>query len=207
MHGDSPEQHETPESHGPEDTGAADADSSRNTSGRHPAVIATAVALPVALVVGLIVSALLAGRNPEREPVALGPVPAPAAPSAECGTLMAALPDQLGDFDRAELVEPAPEATAAWQQDEGEPIVLRCGLDRPLEFDQAAALQVVNGVQWFEVSGQDVGMASSSWFAVDRGIYVGVTIPDGTGPTPLQDVSDTLSAALPQQPLDPAPVG
>jgi hypothetical protein len=173
---------------------------------RNPALIATAVALPVALVIGIVVAAVFAGRNPAKEPVSLGPVPAPASGSAECATLMAGLPDALGDYTRAELTEPAPEATAAWQPAEGEPLVLRCGLDRPAEFDQASALQVIDGVQWFEISGASAGIDASSYFAVDRGVYIGLTVPTGVGPTPLQDISGAVSQALPQKPLDPAPV-
>ncbi|MGC0363422.1 hypothetical protein ABH922_001406 [Rhodococcus sp. 27YEA15] len=173
---------------------------------RSPALIATAVALPVALIIGVSIAAVVAGRNPALEPVALGPVPAPAADSASCTSLLGALPDTVDDFTKAELVEPAPAGAAAWQRSDSEPIVLRCGLDRPVEFDRAAALQVVNGVQWFQVSGTDVGLKASTWFAVDRGDYIGITVPDGTGPTPIQEISDTISATLEQQPLDPAPL-
>ncbi|MFZ2176549.1 MAG: DUF3515 domain-containing protein [Rhodococcus sp. (in: high G+C Gram-positive bacteria)] len=174
---------------------------------RHnPALIATAVALPVALVIGIIVAAVMADRTPVKEPVSLGVVPAPASGSPECVALMAILPDSLGEYTRAELAEPAPESSAAWQADEGEPLVLRCGLDRPAEFDQASALTVIDGVQWFEISGSSAGIDASSWYAVDRGVYVGFTVPTGVGPTPLQDVSAAVSAALPPEPLDPAPV-
>lgn len=177
-----------------------------STEKRHPALIATAVALPVALVIGVIVAAALAGRTPITEPVGLAPVDAPAAGSPECGTLLADLPENLGDYTRAELSAPAPESAAAWRPVDGEPIVLRCGLPRPPEFDQAAALSVVDGVQWFEVSGAPQGIDASTWYAVDRGVYVALTVPNGSGPTPLQDASAAISRALPQQPLDPAPV-
>ncbi|WP_072687520.1 DUF3515 domain-containing protein [Rhodococcus marinonascens] len=190
----------------PEQNTSAEMSDTTPAERKNPALIATAVALPVALVIGIIVAAMIAGRSPAKESVSLGPVPAPSAGSADCATLMAGLPDALGDYTRAELTEPAPEATAAWQPAEGEPLVLRCGLDRPAEFDQAAALQVINGVQWFEISGESAGIEASSWFAVDRGVYVALTVPTGVGPTPLQDISDAVAAALPEQPLDPAPV-
>ncbi|AQA24063.1 hypothetical protein BTZ20_2119 [Rhodococcus sp. MTM3W5.2] len=80
------------------------------TARRSPALIAVAVALPVALVVGVLVAAVIAGRDPIREPVALGTVPAPAAESPECAALIADLPENLGDFERAELMDPAPSA-------------------------------------------------------------------------------------------------
>ncbi len=171
-----------------------------------PAIIATAVALPVVLVVAVLVAAVLARRAPvEREPLVLGPVPAPAADGPACAALLPALPAELGEFTKSTLVEPAPPATRAWQRAEGgDAIVLRCGLDRPLEFHRASPLQVVNGVQWFEV--RDRTAEVSTWFAVDRATYVAFTVPDGSGPTPLQEVSDTITAHLPAQPIDPGPL-
>ncbi|WP_044476007.1 DUF3515 domain-containing protein, partial [Rhodococcus aetherivorans] len=173
---------------------------------RSPALIATAVALPVALLIGIVVAAVLANRTPELAPVALGPVVAPQAESPECAALLGALPEEVGDLRRAELTDPAPVGAAAWQPVEGEPVVLRCGLERPAEFDQAAALQVVDGVQWFEVSGAAEGIDASTWFVVDRPVYVALTVPNGSGPTPLQTISAAVTQSLPQQPIDPAPV-
>ncbi|WP_280434901.1 DUF3515 domain-containing protein [Nocardia carnea] len=168
-----------------------------------PALIATAVALPIALLVGVLVAAVIVLRGPTgREPLALGPVPAPAADGPACSALLPALPADFGEFTRSTLVEPAPPATAAWQRpDGGEAVVLRCGLDRPLEFNRASPLQVVNGVQWFEV--RDDTAATATWFAVDRETYLALTVPDGSGPTPLQAISDTITAELPARPLDP----
>jgi hypothetical protein len=173
---------------------------------RHPAVIATAVALPVALVIGVIVAAVLMSRSAGDEPVALSTIPAPQAESESCRTLIEALPDAVGDYQRAPLADPAPAGAAAWTAPEGEPVVLRCGLDRPAEFTAAAALQVVNEVEWFEVSGAAAGLDASTWFAVDRGVYIALTLPNAAGPTPLQDISNTIAAALPKQAIDPAPV-
>lgn len=172
---------------------------------RSPALIAAAVALPVALVVGIVVAAVIANRNPELSPVALGTVPAPAAGSDECNALIDALPDQLGDFGRAELVDPAPEGAAAWQATDGREIVLRCGLDRPAEFHAASSLQLVDDVQWLEIPGGE-GIDASTWFAVDRGVYVALTVPHGLGPTPLQDASAAITGALEAKPIDPAPL-
>lgn len=175
---------------------------------RHPAVIATAVALPIALLVGVIVAAVTVSGDATRPPEALGPVDAPAAESSDCVTLLDALPEALGDYTQAELVDPAPAGARAYAPDDdvSEAIVLRCGLPRPAGFDVASALQVINGVQWFEVSGEDDGIDASTWFVVDRGVYIALTIPGDSGPTPLQDASSAVSDALPQQPLDPAPL-
>ncbi|MEV0333263.1 DUF3515 domain-containing protein [Nocardia sp. NPDC050717] len=168
-----------------------------------PALIATAVALPVVLIVGVLVAAVIALRAPvEREPLALGPVPAPAADSPACQAVLPALPADLGDYTKSTLVEPAPPATRAWQHpDGGEPIVLRCGLDRPLEFNRASPLQVVNGVQWFQVR-DEVGKVGT-WFAVDRETYIALTVPDGSGAGAIQNISDIISAHLPAR--EPTP--
>ncbi|MFD1811295.1 DUF3515 domain-containing protein [Rhodococcus gannanensis] len=190
----------------PENTSASqNTPSAEADTRRSPALIAAAVALPVAMVVGIVVAAVLANRNPTLEPVALGSVPAPAATSPECTALIDSLPEKLGDFERADLVDPAPEGAAAWQSVDAQEIVLRCGLDRPVEFDAASALQLVDGVQWLEIPGGD-GVDASTWFAVDRGVYVAITVPHGLGPTPIQDASAAVAGALEAKPIDPAPL-
>ncbi|WP_316575609.1 DUF3515 domain-containing protein [Nocardia canadensis] len=177
-----------------------DADASTPYS---PALIATAVALPVILIVGVLVAAFIALRAPvEREPLALGPVPAPAADGPACQALLPALPADLGDYTKSTLVEPAPPATRAWQHpDGGEPIVLRCGLDRPLEFNRASPLTVVDGVKWFQVR-DEVGKVGT-WFAVDRETYIALTVPDGSGAGSIQTVSEVITANLPAR--EPTP--
>jgi len=186
-------------------TETGDAESTAETR-YSPALIATAVALPVVLVVGVLVAAVVARNMPvEREPLALGPVPAPAADGPACAALLPALPDDLGDYSVATLVDPVPPATKAWQPaDSGEPIVLRCGLDRPLEFNRASPLQIVNDVRWFEI--RDDTAATSTWIAVDRETYIALTIPDGSGPTPLQAVSDALTGSVAAREIDPGPL-
>ncbi|MFE3541420.1 DUF3515 domain-containing protein [Nocardia sp. NPDC059177] len=169
-----------------------------------PALIATAVALPVVLIVGILVAAFIVARAPtEREPLALGPVPAPADDGPACLALLPALPADLpGDYTKSTLVEPAPAATRAWQlADGGEPIVLRCGLDRPLEFNRASPLTEINGVQWFQV--RDELSQVGTWFAVDRETYIAVTVPDGSGTGAIQTISDTITATLPAR--EPTP--
>ncbi len=174
---------------------------------RHPALIATAVALPVALIVAVLIIAVVSRQNPVREPLALGGVPQPAATGGACTALLPALPAKLGDYTRAALAQPAPPGTAAWQlPDGGDPIVLRCGLDRPAEFTKSAALQVINGVNWFEVRDPASGNTSGTWYIVDRSTYIAVTMPDKAGPTPLQDISNTTAKALPAQPINPGPI-
>lgn len=175
---------------------------------RSPALLATAIALPIALIGGIIVAAVLVNRNPLLEPVALGAAEAPLAGSDQCRALGAALPETLGDYESVPLVDPAPESAAAWRSTvdvDAEPIVLRCGLERPSEFAQGVSLTDVNRVQWFEIDGTDQGLDASTWVAVDRSAYVALTLPNGTGSAPIQGISEAIKASMPEQAIDPAP--
>lgn len=181
-----------------------------NATGRHPALIATAVALPVALVVGVVVAAVIAQRAPLIAPVALTTLDSPSSGSAACATLLAALPDELGGAQRATLAQPAPAGAAAWREvdapDGTDPVVLRCGIGRPAEFVVGSATIGVNGVQFLELSGAAQGIASTTYIDVDRGTYIALTVPDGSGSGSLQQLADVIAETLPAQALDPAPL-
>ncbi|HVV09775.1 DUF3515 domain-containing protein [Amycolatopsis sp.] len=165
-------------------------------------LILIAAVLAVALAAVVAVLGIRAGSNEDDQhngPLALVPVPAPQAGSADCTNLIAALPNELvsngAQLTRRELAQPAPAATVAW----GEPdaIVLRCGLDKPPELNPTAQLRVVSGVQWLPVEGE----GASTWYVVDRNVYLGLTVPDTAGTGPLQEISDTVAAKLPAVPL------
>lgn len=166
-------------------------------------LIIAAAGVALAAVIVLLTLAAIRQTDPAPRPVAIAAAPAPAADSPQCAALLASLPDQLGDYRRAVAVEPVPAGAAAWQQTavNTEPVILRCGLDRPADFVVGAPLQVVDEVSWFEVKGD----GSSTWFAVDRGTYVALTLPQGSGPTPIQLMSRTIAQVMPALPLAPGP--
>jgi hypothetical protein len=167
------------------------------------ALLIAAVAVAVAAVVAVLAIAVLRQAPPQKEPVPIASVPAPNATSPPCAALMAALPDQLGDYRRAKVADPAPKSAAAWRAESGaDPVILRCGLERPAEFVVGAPIQVVEPVQWFEVRDTD----RSTWFAVDRPVYIALTLPSGSGPTPIQEISEAIATSVPAAPVDPAPV-
>ena len=176
------------------------------------ALLVAALAVAVAAVVAILVVAVVRQNPAQQQPVPLAAVPAPQAASSECATLIANLPEKLDDLTRAPLADPAPAGAAAWRADgEGEPIIMRCGVDPPVEFVVGAPLQVVDDVQWFRVGegGPDAAGAEgerSTWYAVDRGVYVALTLPQGSGPTPIQLLSAVVAKALPTKPVNPGPV-
>ncbi len=168
------------------------------------ALMIVAIVVAVAAVVSILVFAALRQTPATDRPVAIVSVPAPQADSADCRALVDALPEQLGDFQRAPAADPAPPAAAAWRTTgDGEAVILRCGLDRPAEFVLGSPLQVVDAVSWFEIADQ----GRSTWFAVDRPVYVALTLPAGSGPTPIQEISRLIAKTLPTKAVDPAPVG
>lgn len=168
--------------------------------------IIAAIVVAVAAIVGVLAYAALR-QAPEDKPVALplADAPAPQADSEQCRALLAALPDTMGDFRRATLADPAPPGAAAWLGPTGiDAVVLRCGVARPDTFVVGAPLQMVNAVSWFEASDSN----ASTWYAVDHGTqatYVALTLPQGSGPTPIQTVSELIEKVMPARPLDPAP--
>lgn len=167
------------------------------------ALLIAAIVVAAGAIIGILVFAALRQAPTEQRPVAIASVPAPNADSAECHALLDALPQQLGDYRRAAAADPAPAGAAAWQSTaDGEPVILRCGLDRPGEFVVGSPIQVVDAVQWFELGDQ----GRSTWFAVDRPVYVALTLPQGSGPTPIQTISEVIAKSLPAKPIDPAPM-
>lgn len=160
--------------------------------------------LTVAVIgIGGVLAFAASRRTPPPAPVAIAAVPAPASDSPECRSLMSTLPDRLGDYTRATAADPVPAGTAAWRGKTAEPVILRCGLDRPAEFVIGSPLQMVDDVQWFRLT--DAGLSRSTWVSVDRPVYVALTLPDGSGPGPIQELSGVISRTMPAMPARPAP--
>jgi hypothetical protein len=167
-------------------------------------VLVAAVVVAVAAVIGVLVFATIRQKPELPRPVAIVSVPAPQAGGDACGALLAALPDQLGDYKRAEAAQPAPVGAAAWRAADpnADPLILRCGLERPVDFVAGTPVQVVDDVDWFRI-GDD---GRSTWITVDRPVFIGLTLPDGSGPTPIQLISEAVAKAMPAVPVNPGPV-
>ena len=174
----------------------------------HPAVL-IAIALPLLLAVALAAVAVAARLGwvggppaPDTSPLAVVPVDAPAATDPGCAALLAALPAELdadaGPLPTRPLVEPAPPGVRAWAA-APRPVVLRCGLPRPVELTPTAALLEINGVRWLALA--DPGAPVVSYVAVDRAVYVVFTTPAELGSGPIQQVADAIRETLPAAPV------
>ncbi|POX88903.1 DUF3515 domain-containing protein [Mycobacterium kansasii] len=187
-------------------TGDAPPNPEAEVDGPPRILIIAAVVLAVATVGVILVIA--ATRHTSQQPVTVAAVPAPHAGSPACRALTAALPQHLGDYQRVTIAQPAPEGASAWSSGPGrEPVIMRCGLDRPADFVVGAPIQIVDRVQWFRVTDETPSEARSTWYTVDRPVYVALTLPAGSGPTPIQELSEVIDRTIAAVPIDPAPTG
>jgi hypothetical protein len=181
------------------------------SKGRPTAAVAIAVTLPLVLalvVAGIAIVARVRGVDgsgpppPDTRPLAVATVEAPEAGSPSCTSLLAGLDGDLPagsmTLPRRALADPAPSGVRAWAADP-EPVVLRCGLPRPAELTPTAELLEINGVRWLRLDDGAPDPQVLTYVAVDRPVYVALTLPTAVGSGPVQAVSDavrtTLSAA------------
>ncbi|MGH4013521.1 MAG: DUF3515 domain-containing protein [Pseudonocardiaceae bacterium] len=162
-------------------------------------ILGIALALPVVLILGVLVAAAVVRGQRPGPLLLVATVPAPEADSDECARLLAALPPRLeGAGDRRELAAPAPSGMAAWG---APPVVLHCGIGRPADLTATSRLLDVSGVRFLgppglsiPYTGTDTG--SSSWVAVDRPVYLVVTLPPQAGSGPLQQAAEVIAQTL-----------
>lgn len=92
---------------------------------------------------------------------------------AECQAILKALPEKLDGRARVETT--GSEYAVAWGDP---PVVLRCGVDKPANFDETLGCQNANDISWFVPSrviddqGSDVLMTS-----IGRSTNVEVLVP------------------------------
>jgi len=121
-------------------------------------------------------------------PVAVPPVTPEA--EASCPALMAGLPLELAGEPSRPVQSDTPFAYA-WGEP---PIVLVCGVDRPPGLDPTSPLIQINGVNWFvDTSDPDQVV----WTAVDRPVYVQVTVSADTDSAPVTALGPVIGDALP----------
>jgi hypothetical protein len=177
------------------------------------AIIATAVAVPVVVALLVLVNVLrpdaddatgdhddhgdpaeVEGTSPaQREDLPVLPVEVPpVTPEADaaCPALMSGLPLELAGEPSRRVDSDSPFAYA-WGDP---PIVLVCGVDRPAGLEPTSALIQINGVNWYvDTTDPD----STVWTAVDRPVYVEVSLPSSVDSAPVTELTTHVSAALP----------
>ena len=129
-------------------------------------------------------------------PLKVDPPPRSATADRACPPMIAALPTELRDLP-LRPVRTSSAHVVAW----GEPaVVLRCGMPRPAAFTVGTAnLVQINGVNWFV---QEQG-PRNLWTAVDRSVYVELSVPADYHSAPAAVLSPILAKTLAVEPMRP----
>lgn len=157
--------------------------------------------LPVVVVLALLFGAPGGGPNASRSsgvPQALAPVTVSAPPSdsaaaTPCTKVLQVLPVQL-DTLAPRVVHATPDTpfVVAWGDP---PVILRCGVPRPAGLTPGSAdfVLVVDGVSFLEGKrGTD-----HVFTAVDRAVYIEVTVPASYAQPPLGPLAQAIAKGLP----------
>ena len=140
----------------------------------------------------LFAPAVLAGCGAGAVSIEGGELP-PRSDRSVCERLLADLPDEVAGLERRD-VDPQEALGAAWGEP---PVVLRCGVGRPDDYDPANGCTTVDGVDWYipleqlEANGaEDLTMTT-----IERAVAVEVTMPGEYWPpaTPLADLSGVVA--------------
>lgn len=105
-----------------------------------------------------------------------------AAPEADqrCKGLEAALPRDLGDRHRlsaSELPKSVPSDAVIWGGTPADPVVLRCGIDKPAGYSSTTQqLTQIGDIVWFNEPSLSSG-TSATWYAMGRERFVAVHLP------------------------------
>ncbi len=161
----------------------------------NPALIATLVTIPVMVIVGFIVFAALRPDSSDSTPVES--YTAESSTPAECAKFLAALPQTFEGYGDKKVSD----TQASWPaNNEGDPVIVRCGVSRPAELSPTSNLQVVNPVQWFITD--SIEGSGQAFVCVDHRPYVALWVPVNAGNGPITDVSAAIERTLPRGPLD-----
>jgi hypothetical protein len=159
-------------------------------------LIASVIALPVVVILALAFAGGLSDKGPGKVAVSAPPT------VAACAPLMAKMPQVLAGL-ASRTVTPDSDQVRAW----GNPaVVLRCGVNRPTflapgSSDQQYYIQgtgsASQGVLWDQPSDSTPADKPVVFTAVDRDVYVEVTLPPGQSVVPMPNISDLILSVFP----------
>lgn len=142
--------------------------------------------------------------SPSRSPSPGAPLPAVTASapphaktfSAQCEKVLEQLPVQVHGLNpRVVHTTPDTPYVVAWGDP---PVILRCGVDRPAALHPGATKQLLSATgrsgPYFDVthSGDD-----EVWTAVDRAVYISVSVPVQYASGPVPPIARAIARALP----------
>lgn len=150
-----------------------------------------------AVVASILATTLLAGCSPGQ--VRVADDPQEPGTSAVCSALIAALPDTVNGQSRRDPTPDLPNV-AVWGDP---PILLRCGVPRPVQYAPSAQVFPIDDVAWLPVT----GVNGEVFFATGRTVWVRVDVPEDYAPEAnvLVDLAAALSTVPTTPPTTPPP--
>ncbi|AWB82033.1 DUF3515 domain-containing protein [Corynebacterium yudongzhengii] len=133
------------------------------------------------------------------------PHPAPLSelePAAEdasdaCRSLGTELPDILADgWTHATTSQ---GDTAVWANEGAEPIVVRCGVAPPPNYQPGEQLTQIDDIPWFEDERLVNGSTASYWYALGRETDIAVSVPQSAASEALPALGSAITAATEEQ--------
>ncbi|MGV0422763.1 DUF3515 domain-containing protein [Corynebacterium sanguinis] len=119
----------------------------------------------------------------------------PATEAGTCDALLSALPQSPAEgYTRLDVEQ---ERTVAWQAEGKEPILLRCNVAPPENYEPGLQLYQINGVTWFEDTELADNPSASTWFALGRDAVIAVHLPQGEGNAAVTALSEAIEATVP----------
>ncbi|MBN9644601.1 DUF3515 domain-containing protein [Corynebacterium mendelii] len=169
-----------------------------------------ALVISIIFVLACLVGAKLVYDNERLAPVGVAYYPAPHADDDQCSSLITALPEDIGDFTRVPIIDPAPAGVAAFAMDSTTRITVRCGVDMPLQYTELSDTVDTGAITWLEVTDPTPGSDLASYYTTNRFPVVVVTTTgarqqQSTGPlTAVAGAADALSPT--EQDTHPVPL-
>lgn len=118
---------------------------------------------------------------------------------AVCAAFSKALPATISGFTRTE-VPGAPSRSTTYLPEEKnaglEPIVVRCGVAMPGDYQPGGTLNQVNGVQWFSDPKLARGSTRGTWYSVGHQEVVALSSPAAQGSAAIGAVSEAISESM-----------
>ena len=142
-------------------------------------------------------------------PVGVTYYPAPYADDARCTDFLSALPEDIGDFTRVPIIDPAPAGAAAFSFDSRTRITVRCGVDLPFQYTALSDTVDTAGVTWLKVTDPTTGSDLVSFYTTNR--FPVAVVTTTTGQLRDNDPLDMVAGAaetlqVHRHPLNPTPL-
>lgn len=125
-------------------------------------------------------------------PVPLSGLESPNSADQQCTALLQALPASPAEgYAQAQLDLPG---TMAWTKQGHEPIIVRCGVKDPENYQAGARLNQVDDIPWFEDTKLANGTTAGTYFAMGRSVNVVMSMPSDAGNAAITAVTKAVSA-------------